>query len=267
MNQAQEFHNAQLDAQREIAEQAKGQRDETNKLLLKAVQTLQEQLSHMKQAGSQVGGFAAGGFVHRFSEGGRVPGVGNTDSVKAYLTPGEFVIAKDVANRYYPELERLNKGGRVSGTSRNAFTPKSKNWAFENDFVSSVGNSQNTGDGSRVQRIKETDRKPPLQVGDVLSRLRLDTLTTTHIADRHFEAPDKNPRVVHQSLVARVEESNGYGNGETEKTRYFQSGRYALQDRNVGNIHSSEFTVLHNQTHGQKRVGGGNLGQLNENVS
>ena len=75
MNQAQDFHNAQLDAQDRIAEQAKDQRDETNKLLLLAVQTLQEQLSHMKQAGNQVGGFASGGFVHRFSEGGRVLGV------------------------------------------------------------------------------------------------------------------------------------------------------------------------------------------------
>jgi hypothetical protein len=47
--------------------------------------------------------------------------VGNTDSVPARLTPGEFVIAKDVANRYHGELEHLNKKGRIGETLNGAF--------------------------------------------------------------------------------------------------------------------------------------------------
>ncbi|MDH5664739.1 MAG: phage tail tape measure protein [Nitrosopumilus sp.] len=44
-----------------------------------------------------------------FSQGGPVPGVGNSDSVPAMLTPGEFVLTKDVANS-------LGLGG-ISGTA------------------------------------------------------------------------------------------------------------------------------------------------------
>ena len=46
----------------------------------------------------------------RFNEGGIVPGSGNTDTVPAMLTPGEFVVKKDaVAILGLPFLERLNK--------------------------------------------------------------------------------------------------------------------------------------------------------------
>ena len=46
----------------------------------------------------------------RFNEGGVVPGSGNTDTVPAMLTPGEFVVKKDaVAILGLPFLERLNK--------------------------------------------------------------------------------------------------------------------------------------------------------------
>ena len=46
----------------------------------------------------------------RFNEGGVVPGFGNTDSVPAMLTPGEFVVKKDAVGILgLPFLERLNK--------------------------------------------------------------------------------------------------------------------------------------------------------------
>jgi hypothetical protein len=49
--------------------------------------------------------------------GGWVPGSGNRDTVPAMLTPGEFVVTKDVARRYSPLLEGLNSGplGRKRG--------------------------------------------------------------------------------------------------------------------------------------------------------
>tara|TARA_A100000171_G_scaffold14322_1_gene12557 strand:- start:849 stop:2387 length:1539 start_codon:yes stop_codon:yes gene_type:complete len=46
----------------------------------------------------------------RFNEGGVVPGSGNTDTVPAMLTPGEFVVKKDAVGILgLPFLERLNK--------------------------------------------------------------------------------------------------------------------------------------------------------------
>lgn len=52
--------------------------------------------------------------------GGYVPGKGNTDSVRAMLTPGEFVIRKSSVQRLgIPYLEALNKGSRrVSAIDR-----------------------------------------------------------------------------------------------------------------------------------------------------
>ena len=60
-----------------------------------------------------------GGRIHKFATGGVVPGQGNSDSVPAMLTPGEFVIRKSSvkaigANR----LQKMNRyagGGPVQG--------------------------------------------------------------------------------------------------------------------------------------------------------
>lgn len=54
----------------------------------------------------QVGEFAQG-----FNSGGFVPGIGNTDTVPAMLTPGEFVIRKEVAQALGPFLQELNTLG------------------------------------------------------------------------------------------------------------------------------------------------------------
>jgi TP901 family phage tail tape measure protein len=58
------------------------------------------------------------GKVSKFAGGGVVPGVGNTDSVPAYLTPGEFVVRKAAAQRIgYDRLAGLNAygdGGEVA---------------------------------------------------------------------------------------------------------------------------------------------------------
>jgi len=49
--------------------------------------------------------------VRRNSGGPIVPGVGNTDSVPALLTPGEFVVNKQATRENYSLLEQINSGG------------------------------------------------------------------------------------------------------------------------------------------------------------
>ncbi len=67
------------------------------------------------------GGFRPEGFSEgRFNSGGSVPGRGNTDSVAALLTPGEFVFNKKAtAAAGMGNLQRFNKrfqnGGAVAG--------------------------------------------------------------------------------------------------------------------------------------------------------
>jgi len=55
-----------------------------------------------------------GGFIEsikRFASGGHVPGAGNSDTVPAMLTPGEFVIQKPAVQRLNPQfLHALNSG-------------------------------------------------------------------------------------------------------------------------------------------------------------
>ena len=57
--------------------------------------------------------FQKGGRVKKFARGGVVPGTGNTDSVPAMLTPGEFVIKKSsVKSIGADRLHKMNKRGR-----------------------------------------------------------------------------------------------------------------------------------------------------------
>jgi len=50
-------------------------------------------------------------FGNGFATGGMVPGSGVGDTVPAMLTPGEYVIRKDVAAKMMPFLAKLNAGG------------------------------------------------------------------------------------------------------------------------------------------------------------
>ena len=78
----------------------------------------------VKGIGSFVGGigaglasgrtFSSGGRVHAFATGGLVPGTGNSDTVPAMLTPGEFVIRKSSVQKMgASNLAQMNTGGLV----------------------------------------------------------------------------------------------------------------------------------------------------------
>ena len=50
-----------------------------------------------------------GGFIKKYSSGGSVAGSGMTDSVRAMLTPGEFVMNRAASQKFGPLLERINE--------------------------------------------------------------------------------------------------------------------------------------------------------------
>ncbi|NDB60419.1 phage tail tape measure protein, partial [bacterium] len=74
--------------------------------------------------------FNKGGRVHAFARGGLVPGVGDTDSVPAMLSPGEFVIKKSsVKSIGANNLHAMNKyavGGVASKSASMALTGRKR---------------------------------------------------------------------------------------------------------------------------------------------
>jgi TP901 family phage tail tape measure protein len=66
----------------------------------------------------------------KFANGGVVGGSGNKDTVAAMLTPGEFVVKKDVAQRMLPFLEALN-GGKLPGFNQGGSVPGGKSGASD----------------------------------------------------------------------------------------------------------------------------------------
>ncbi|HIE03096.1 MAG TPA: hypothetical protein EYP59_22910, partial [Thiotrichaceae bacterium] len=77
-----------------------------------AIETLKTKLSELKDKTinvriNQVEAHAAGGIIG-FDSGGKVPGIGNTDSVPALLTPGEFVIKQSRALKFRDLLNLIN---------------------------------------------------------------------------------------------------------------------------------------------------------------
>ena len=87
-----------------------------------------------------------------FNKGGMVPGVGNTDTVPAMLTPGEFVIRKSVAQRLgADQLNSMNRyaAGGVVRKGRHAYGTATIN----------VGSPDKPKVGGLFMRPDETDKK------------------------------------------------------------------------------------------------------------
>lgn len=66
---------------------------------------------------SRSGGSTSGSRFQFFNQGGQVPGAGNTDTVPAMLTPGEFVLKKSVVgalgSKFLHALNRLDLSGMI----------------------------------------------------------------------------------------------------------------------------------------------------------
>lgn len=90
--------------------------DKLNLELASFSKTLTTQMSNLIQA---LGGFGARGAtapVRGFARGGIVPGTGNSDTVPAMLTPGEFVIRKGSVGKIGAgTLQQMNENGYADG--------------------------------------------------------------------------------------------------------------------------------------------------------
>lgn len=62
-----------------------------------------------RYVGTPFGQAMYGGFIKRMAPGGIVNGTGMTDKVPTLLTPGEFVINKNAAQRFAPLLNQINE--------------------------------------------------------------------------------------------------------------------------------------------------------------
>jgi tape measure domain-containing protein len=86
-----------------------------------AAQKLAEEIfGSFGKGGGGIGGFISSLFslFKPYATGGPVPGTGNRDTVPAMLTPGEYVIRRDVAQRIgYRILDAINGGGWVPSLS------------------------------------------------------------------------------------------------------------------------------------------------------
>jgi TP901 family phage tail tape measure protein len=91
--------------------------------------------SNTRNAGNN----ATGGMIYRnrggmipYARGGDVPGIGNTDSVSAMLTPGEFVINKRSTAKYRPVLKAMNAGTFGGGLAASRYSTQAPTYSPSN---------------------------------------------------------------------------------------------------------------------------------------
>lgn len=77
------------------------------------------------------------GTTRSFASGGSVPGVGNTDTVPAMLTPGEFVMNKEATKKFYTQLVNMN---RIKGYDSGGAVTNNTSVGDINMNITSTGN-------------------------------------------------------------------------------------------------------------------------------
>jgi hypothetical protein len=109
--------------------------------------------------GKFLSGFANGGMVQKFFNGGYAMG---TDTVPAMLTPGEFVIKKSAVDRIGPSaLNKINgyaDGGVVGGMSTDTANSVYNNMYEINVNVSSNSNPDQIANAV-MTKIRQIDNK------------------------------------------------------------------------------------------------------------
>ena len=81
----------------------------------------------------------AGGSIPYLSDGDTVPGSGNTDTVPAMLTPGEFVINKKATEKNLPLLHAINDGNTPLGFNKGGRIPGVQYAAVGGGILKAIG--------------------------------------------------------------------------------------------------------------------------------
>lgn len=71
--------------------------------------------------------------------GGTIPGSGNSDTVPAMLTPGEFVVNKGATSKNLPLLQAINNSGKVPGFNGGGLMSVGQYMSAEKEFLAALG--------------------------------------------------------------------------------------------------------------------------------
>ena len=197
---------------RELYEEIRLAQDVDRKLQLAEILNKnfpKRQLDRMGKAGVGIPPeyWMKGGRIQRFQTGGHIPGYGGGDRVPAMLEKGEFIVRKEVAREYLPELKKMNQDGIVYASNGLDISDNNGyNSIFEQLSIGD-GYDRRTGHG-----ISGTD------VGDVSGRSEYRQKDESYEAPVHILTPmDKG---THQKPIMG---SRGIG-----LPRYAMSGKQIL---------------------------------------
>jgi len=96
------------------------------------------------------------GDIAKMNSGGSVPGVGNTDTVPAVLTPGEFVVNSGAASRNMGLLQNINNGSNVAKYNRGGIVYAHDGGVVEDGPSGGGGSSFSDQFNQNIKSLKET---------------------------------------------------------------------------------------------------------------
>ncbi|CCK81197.1 phage tail tape measure protein [Desulfobacula toluolica] len=160
------------DAQSEINDLT---RDETKTITITTIQKTVKQTVEEKQTGGPVG----------FASGGRLPGYGGGDKIKALLEAGEFVIRKEAVAKYgagffsklnsmrlnLPDMQRVVKA-RIGGLISNLSLPEIPVQRFATGGMAMANGGQSPSE-TLVVRFQAGDMEAPVKITDPDSRMAI----------------------------------------------------------------------------------------------
>jgi TP901 family phage tail tape measure protein len=161
----------------------------------------------------------------RMATGGTVPGSGNTDTVPAMLTPGEFVINKEATAANLPLLQEINgQGSNGPMYNLGSSGPVKEGWDVKTSGLSGQEVLKVlpgfTGDLSRVYSLKGT---AGLYIGDITDPAILEEFGTPKqkkagkITRQSLNLKMKNGSIPGRLLAAAMKSSGSIHRGSTEQ--------------------------------------------------
>tara|TARA_R100001594_G_scaffold85079_1_gene119536 strand:+ start:824 stop:2731 length:1908 start_codon:yes stop_codon:yes gene_type:complete len=117
-----------------------------------------------------------------FNKGGKVPGSGNTDTVPAMLTPGEFVMRKDAVKKYGVDtLTGMNAAASatpntINNSSNNTTTNRNNNSNIStNSIINRINNSSSNNITNTIGAYKKGGLVQNFNEGGLVSNLSNST--------------------------------------------------------------------------------------------